>query len=204
MNDNRFLQKFKGHSDTELEQIINDQETFVEEARIAAIQLLKERNGKNDSIEKAEAEIESVKEHKRQLQEKIKEEHREDYSTEDPNAPKLYSKRVIMLFAALFSTIFGAVLMMINFKEVGNQKAKVQVLIFGILYTGLIIFIVNALDIQTNIGIALNWGGAAILTEYFWNKQLGKTIQYQTKNWTKPAIISGIITTPIILALINQ
>ena len=198
MNDNRFLQKFKGHSDTELEQIINDQETFVEEARIAAIQLLKERNGKNDSIEKAEAEIESVKE------QKIKEEHREDYSTEDPNAPKLYSKRVIMLFAALFSTIFGAVLMMINFKEVGNQKAKVQVLIFGILYTGLIIFIVNALDIQTNIGIALNWGGAAILTEYFWNKQLGKTIQYQTKNWTKPAIISGIITTPIILALINQ
>ena len=202
MNDNRFLQKFKNYSSSQLEQIINDKETYVEDARVAAIELLKKKSGTTAEIEKHEIEIQTSQERKSEVQQKIDKEHKTDYSTNDLNAPQLYSKRVVMLFSAIFSTIFGAVLMMNNFKEVGNKKAQFQVLAFGVGYTILTIVIVNMLNIQTNIAIGLNWGGAAIITEYFWNKKLGKTFQYRTKNWIIPAIISASITVPIIWATI--
>jgi hypothetical protein len=203
MSENRFLKKFESKSDSELEQIINDKETFVEQARIAAIEILKERNGQTESTEKAETEIKATQERKIAVQQKVvEEEKKKSFVTDDPNGHELHSKRVITIFSAIFSTIFGAVLMMHNFKEVGNNKARNQVLVFGILYTVASILIINALNIQANLAIVLNFGGAAILTEFFWNKQLGKEIKYRKISWIKPAIISVIITIPFVLALI--
>ena len=200
MSENRFLKKFEYKSDSELERIINDKETFVEQARIAAIEILKERNGQTESTKKAETEMKSAQERKVAAQQKAKEEEKKkSFVMDDPEAPELYSKRVITMFSAIFSTIFGAVLMMHNFKEVGNSKARNQVLVFGILYTIASILIINALNIQA---IALNFTGAAILTEFFWNKQLGKEIKYRKRSWIKPAIISVIITIPFVLAVI--
>ena len=200
MSENRFLKKFEYKSDSELERIINDKETFVEQARIAAIEILKERNGQTESTKKAEAEMKSAQERKVAAQQKAEEEEKKkSFVTDDPEAPELHSKRVITMFSAIFSAIFGAVLMMHNFKEVGNSKARNQVLVFGILYTIASILIINALNIQA---IALNFTGAAILTEFFWNKQLGKEIKYRKRSWIKPAIISVIITIPFVLAVI--
>jgi len=201
MSENRFLEKIEYKSDSELERIINDKETFVEQARIAAIEILKERNGQTESTKKAEAEMKSAQERKVAAQQKAEEEEKKkSFVMDDPEAPELYSKRVITMFSAIFSAIFGAVLMMHNFKEVGNSKARNQVLVFGILYTIASILIINALNIQA---IALNFTGAAILTEFFWNKQLGKEIKYRKRSWIKPAIISVIITIPFVLAVIN-
>ena len=203
MGENRFLKKFESKSDSELERIINDKETFVEQARIAAIEILKERNGHTESTEKAETEMKAAQEKKVVAQQQVaEEEKKKSFVTDDLEAPELHSKRVITIFAAIFSTIFGAVLMMQNFKEVGNNKARNQVLVFGILYTIASILIINALNIQANLAIVLNFGGAAILTEFFWNKQLGKEIKYRKRSWVKPAIISVIITIPFVLALI--
>lgn len=200
MSENRFLKKFEYKSDSELERIINDKETFVELARIAAIEILKERNGQTESTKKAETEMKSAQERKVAAQQKAEEEEKKkSFVMDDPEAPELYSKRVITMFSAIFSAIFGAVLMMHNFKEVGNSKARNQVLVFGILYTIASILIINALNIQA---IALNFTGAAILTEFFWNKQLGKEIKYRRRSWIKPAIISVIITIPFVLAVI--
>ena len=200
MSENRFLKKFEYKSDSELERIINDKETFVEQARIAAIEILKERNGQTESTKKAETEMKSAQERKVAAQQKAEEEEKKkSFVMDDPEAPELYSKRVITMFSAIFSAIFGAVLMMHNFKEVGNSKARNQVLVFGILYTIASILIINALNIQA---IALNFTGAAILTEFFWNKKLGKEIKYRKRSWIKPAIISVIITIPFVLAVI--
>ena len=77
---------------------------------------MKQKSGTNAEIEKYETEIQTAQERKSELQQKIDKEHKTDYSTNDLNAPQLYSKRVVMLFSAIFSTIFGAVLMMSNFK----------------------------------------------------------------------------------------
>jgi hypothetical protein len=203
MSENMFLKKFESKSDDELERIIHDKSKYVEQARIAAIEILTKRNGQTESKVKAETEIRATQERKMTVQNKAREEDKkESFVTDDPDAPELHSKITITLFACIFATIFGAVLMMQNFKEVGNIKARNQVLAFGILYTAFSVFIINAIDVNVNLALPLNFGGAGILAEFFWNNQLGKEIRYRKKSWVKPAIISVIISIPFILALI--
>lgn len=203
MTENRFLDTLKGKDDSELENIIADKKTYVEKARIAAIQILKERNGKTSDLENAENEIKTVQE-KRVIahQKAVEEEKKKSNLTDDPNAPELHSKRVITVFAGIFSTIFGAVLLMYNMKQTDHQKGRIQVLIFGILYTIVGIAILNLLEVRSNLAIIFNLAGAGILNEYFWNKFIGKGFKYRRRSWIKPALISVIITIPFILAII--
>ena len=115
--------------------------------------------------------------------------------------PQLYSKRVIMAFSVLFSTIFGAAILMSNMKQLRNTKARLQVLLFGILYSVGQVFTINSMS-STNLSIPLNILGGVILNEYFWNRYIGKEREYLKKSWLKPAIISGLITVPFLLGLI--
>ena len=195
MNDTLFLKKFESKSDNELKRIIDDKKTFSEQARIAAISILKERNVHREFTEKAEAEIKTIQE-KRADKEKI------NFVTDDPNAPELHSKNTIYFFASFFSTIFGAVLMLQNFREVGNNKVKNQVLVFGILYTLFSILLIITLNIKGNFMMVMNFGGAGILINFFWNKYLGKKIKYRKRSWIKPAIISVIIIIPFVIGFI--
>ena len=132
----------------------------------------------------------------------IEEEKKKNDITDDPSAPELHSKKVIMVFSGLFSTIFGAVLLMYNMKQTNNQTGRIQVLIFGIIYTLTTIVFVNLLNKGGNIALILNIAGGGILIEYFWNKFIGKEFQHRKRGWIKPAIISVLITIPFILVLI--
>ena len=75
-------------------------------------------------------------------------------------------------------------------------------MIFGVLYTLAIIVTINLLNIGTNLALVFNFVGAGILTEYFWNKFIGKEFQYRKRSWIKPAIISVLIIIPIFLAIV--
>ncbi len=145
--------------------------------------------------EKAEAEIKAI-------QEKLSDKEKINFVTDNPNAPELHSKNTIYFFASFFSTFFGAVLMMQNSREVGNNKVKNQVLVFGILYTLFSILLIITLNIKGNFMIVMNFGGAGILINIFWNKHLGKTIKYRKISWIKPAISSVIIAAVFVLVLI--
>lgn len=203
MPTNKFIEKFQDKTDSELQNIISDKKAYVEEARMASIQILKERNGHSQELEAVEKELIEAKEKKVTFQEEdIKEHNKKDYLTDDPNAPELHSKKVITVFSALFSTIFGSVLLMYNMKQTGNVKGRFQVLAFAVLYTIAIITIVNSLKTSFNITIILNLLGAYVLNEYFWNKFIGKDFLYRKRSWIKPAIISVIIIIPFILAMI--
>lgn len=114
--------------------------------------------------------------------------------------PQLYSKRVILAFSILFSTIFGAVILMSNMKKLQNTKARLQVLLFGILHSVGQVFTLNTLE-STNLSLPLNILGGVVLNEYFWNRYIGKEQEYLKKSWLKPAIISGLITIPFLLGL---
>lgn len=120
---------------------------------------------------------------------------------QNEDLPLLYSKRVIAVFSGLFSTIFGAFILMSNLKAVHKEKAKRMVLFFAIAYTLLSMLIVAYLPITTNISILLNVVGAIFLNEYFWNKYLGKELEFERKSWIKPAIISGVISLFVFMAL---
>lgn len=203
MSENRFIEKFQHKTDSELEYILENKKGYNEQAIAASIHILKERNGKTPELESVESEIKIEKEKKEIAREKTFEEHKKKNNiTDDPNAPELHSKKVIMVFSGLFSMIFGAVLLMYNMKQTDNQTGRIQVLIFGILYTIITLVVVNLLKIGGNIALIFNIAGGGILTEYFWNKFIGKEFQHRKRSWIKPAIISVLITIPLILAAI--
>ena len=203
MSENKFIEKFQHKTDSDLEYILENKQSYNEQAVSASIQLLKERNGQSIELESVENEIEVAKEKKDIIQRKVVEEEKKKSNIpDDPNAPELHSKRVIMVFSGLFSAIFGAVLLMYNMKQTDNKKGQNQVLVFGILYTIATLTIITLLDIRGNIALIFNIAGGGILTEYFWNKFIGKEFKHRKRSWIKPAIISVIITIPLILAAI--
>lgn len=118
----------------------------------------------------------------------------------DLDSPQFYSPRAIWGFSVFFTVIFGAVLLSSNLTD---KKAKGLVIGLGVLYTALVIIIMNLLP-QPNTGltIGLNGGGAFILTKLFWDKYVGKETKFRTKPIWKPLIISIIITIPFLLAII--
>ncbi len=203
MNENKYFKIFQNKSDSELEHILENKEKYNEHAVFASIQILKDRNGKSAELETIETEIQVTKEKKIVAQRKIVEdEKKKNNITDDPNAPELHSKRVIMVFSGLFSTIFGSVLLMYNMKQTDNRKGRIQVLVFGLFYTIGTLIIVDLLNYTGNIAIIFNIAGGGILTEYFWNKFIGKELEHRKRSWIKPAIISVLITIPFVLAAI--
>ena len=92
--------------------------------------------------------------------------------------------------------------MMRNLKEIKNTKGKTEVFAFGAIYTLSSITIIVFCNPQLSLVVGLNLIGAIILTDYFWNKHFQRQINYRKKNWAIPAIISTIITTGFVLALI--
>ena len=203
MSENKFIEKFQNKTDSELEYILENKKSYNEQAVFASIQILKARNGESSELKSVVEEIETEKEKKKITQRKaIEENKKKDNITDDPNAPELHSKKVIMVFSGLFSTIFGAVLLMYNMKQTENKTGRIQVLIFGILYTIATLVVVNLMNIGGNIALIFNIAGGGILTEYFWNKFIGKEFEHRKRSWIKPAIISVLITIPLILAVI--
>ena len=117
----------------------------------------------------------------------------------DPEAPQYYSQTAIWAFSVIFTVVFGAVLLASNLTD---KKAKWTVIGFGALYTAIAATLLYQLPRNTGLTLAANAGGALILTEFFWNKYVGAATQFRTKPIWKPLIISLIIITPFILAII--
>lgn len=116
---------------------------------------------------------------------------------------KIYSERVIMVFSVLFSTIFGAVLLMQNLFEIGKKRLAYYILGGSILYTLLTVFLVNIPDEpKSSYSIVLNIIGGAVLVHVFQKRNFMDESIYEKKKFWKPLIISIIIIIPFILALI--
>lgn len=73
MADNQFIEKFKSKSGTELERIASNSNSFVFEARYAAITLLKDRNYNSTIIKQVEKEYENIAKAERKNKEELKE-----------------------------------------------------------------------------------------------------------------------------------
>ncbi|OKS85170.1 hypothetical protein [Mucilaginibacter polytrichastri] len=116
---------------------------------------------------------------------------------------EIYSKRAIWGFSIFFSTIFGGVLLMTNLREAGYKREANLVLIFSVLYTLIGSVVMSYIGIQSSaFAIIFNGIGAAILTEYFFNKYFPED-DYFPKSITKPLIISLVICVAIVLFVYN-
>ncbi|NCD68410.1 hypothetical protein [Mucilaginibacter agri] len=115
---------------------------------------------------------------------------------------EIYSKRAIWGFSIFFSTIFGGVLLMINLRAAGYKSAANLVLLFSILYTLLGSIALSIIGATSGaFAIIFNGIGAAILTEYFFNRYFPEE-DYYPKSIATPLLISFLICIPIVIFMI--
>ena len=208
MEKNNYLRSFQKKSDSELKSIIENQHQFTQQAIDASNHILTQRGIVKSNRERIENH--SLMEKDETIENETSEDRKKGsnnlgnnkYITDDPNAPELYSKRAVYVLTILFSTIAGTVLMMHNLKQVNERKARIHVLVFGILYPLTIMFAFALLDIRSNLGMVFALLGAVILTEYFWNKFIGKEFLYRKKSSMKPFVVSLLIVIPLVILLV--
>jgi len=116
---------------------------------------------------------------------------------------KIYSKRAIWGFSVFFTSIFGGVLLFQNLRDIGKKKEANLVLLFSIIFSVAIIYIVNIPEKpKSSLTLLCNMLGALILTEYFFQKYFPNQAEYEKKKIWKPFLISMAITIPIVLVMI--
>ncbi|WP_245893456.1 SLC5/6 family protein [Polaribacter butkevichii] len=187
-------------SNKELETIFNEKEKYTVEAIQAVIWELENRN----LIEKTAISVDETLKKSDAVNAVISTEKKENNESpfEELELPFLYSKKAIQGFTIFFSTIFGAFLLMQNLKEMNKPKARIQTLTFGIVYTILSAIILNYLPKTFFITLLFNLIGYVILTEYFWNKHIGKDLAFQKKQIWQPLATSIFIVLALILLLL--
>lgn len=195
---NSFSHIMTKKSNKELELLLEQKELYTDEAVQAVIWELENRN----LIEKDAIKLDVVPLEIKEKELELKN------TTESPfkelDLPILYSKRVIQGFTILFSTIFGAILLMKNLKEMNKPKARIEVLVFGIFYTVFTGVLLNYLPKTFFLTLVFNLIGYAILIEYYWNKNLGKELSYRKKSMLIPLIISLVFMVIIVFLQLSQ
>jgi hypothetical protein len=201
MRTNSFTLKMSKKSDLELETIIKEKDNYTEVAIQAVIWELENRN----LIEKSSIPYQEPKNKENLTDASISEEVLDNNESpfQELVLPILYSKKTIQGFTILFSTIFGVALLMSNLKAMNKPKARIEVLVFGIIYTLFTTVLLNYLPKMFFITLLFNIIGYAVLTEYYWNKNLGRNLQHRKKEIWKPLIISISITVLLVFLLFS-
>lgn len=123
---------------------------------------------------------------------------------EQDKLPALYSKTQILVISLVFSTVFAAFLLRSNLKEIGKKKEGNLILIFAFVFMLAAAALIQVLGLPPNLTFIANVIGAALLNEFFWNKYLGREIEYEKKGWRKPLLISLLITIPFFILVLNS
>ena len=199
MRQNSFSTNMRTKSNKELENILTEKDKYTEEALQAVTWELEDRN----ILEKPTIVIEDTPTENTVSEAPISKENTESNKSpfEELEVPVLYSKNAILGFTIFFSTIFGAVLLMQNLKQMNKPKVRNQVLIFGLVYTLCSTILLNYLPKSIFTTLILNVIGYAVLTEYFWNTHLGKYLVHQNKQIWKILGISMLIVFALIFLL---
>ena len=120
---------------------------------------------------------------------------------EDPDAPAFYSRRVVYLFAFLFSTLFGSIIMAINVAKTSKPGRAVWVILFGIVYTLVVFFLAASANMGSTFNIVTAIAGAYGLELLFWNRFIGNETLYRARPIWVPLAI-GLVLAAIVFYLI--
>ena len=202
-----FLATIPTKTDEELEDYITNRRKYVPEAISAAIDELRSR-GRVFTDEELEEIV-------RDKNEQIEAEKKEDAAlwksslrgwnknlVKDESAPAFYSERVIYIFSAVFSVLFGSVLVALNIRRTESKQGFWQVLMFGVFYSAGQIAILESIPINSALTISFNLLGAFILHKFFWQKYIGKDTKYRARPIWIPLAIGIALSALFILAAI--
>jgi len=100
---------------------------------------------------------------------------------EDPDAPMLYSRRVLYIFTVLCGALFGSIMLAINCSKVKNQAGIAWSLLFGVVFTIIQVIGANYANIGSSYAILCGLIAALCLDRAFWDRFIGNAIFYRTK-----------------------
>lgn len=198
MTDNQYITYYKSRPTEELKEITFQENLYEDEARLAALLILKDRgeisNENEESELKAlEEKIKAKKESVLKEQEKAAEIKMKNNS--DENAlPELYSPVAILGFSLFFSLIFGAVLMFLNLKKLGKSTQAINVLLVSVSIMVLMYFASIKFQLSQVVMLLINLGGGLLLIEFFWKKHVGIHTKFKKKPIAKAVLVSVIIS----------
>jgi len=145
--ENEFNERMSNSSDKELFEILNNKESYQEEAFNSAINELNKRGFSEETTPALKEYEEDKRNEKLELE-------------RQQLLPELYSQKSIIIFSAFFTAICGAIMMAYNFRELENKEKSKSVLLFGFVYALLFIFLISLTDV--NIIILLLQIGALV------------------------------------------
>lgn len=123
---------------------------------------------------------------------------------EDPDAPLMYSRRVIYVFAFLFGAMFGSIMMAMNISKTGKRNEAYLAVLFGIGFTSLQIYFMS--KINANSGGSYGYLGGLIsaycLNYIFWKNFIGYSTFYRARTFWVPLIIALLFVAVIIAAIL--
>jgi len=112
---------------------------------------------------------------------------------DDEQAPLLFSKRAIYTFSFFFSVLAGAILMVLNTRNMKRHDAIVPILSFAIGYLTLAITVINLIESYFKISIPNSsiaaLSGGMLLTHFLWGKYIGDETLYRKRKTLFPGLI---------------
>lgn len=194
-------------SDRELEKYLENDNRFVPDAVKIAVQILEERGRIFNDVEKAD--IQNIIQNKIDSEEqKLKDEQEDlkDHITDDPSAIALHSKTLIWTSSLFLGTLFGAILMALNFSTLNKYTSAILTLIFGIIYVPFQYYAYQFI-VENNFGNHGKYNsellpmvlGPAILT-LIWVTAMPKRLPYRSKSLLIPAMLA----IPIFIIILNN
>ncbi|QDO94137.1 hypothetical protein FNB79_09145 [Formosa sediminum] len=203
MTDNIFVTRFSKMTDAELESISFNEDVYTDEARLTALEILIDRGIHTEAILNTHTALTAKILVTPPSQPKIDAKQQpSDFANASNTSdslqplPELYSKTFILAISILFSPLFGSILLISNFKRLGLQTAKNQVVYFILTYLVIVVSI-SMLGVNSNFALLTNTIGGFILTEYFWKTHLKHITTYKKRDWVKPVLIMLAITIPL-------
>jgi hypothetical protein len=122
----------------------------------------------------------------------------------DPEAPLLYSRQALNAFTIFCGALFGSILLAINVTKTKNHSKAVWVVIFGVVFTALQIYILRRFASQSSSSWAIVGGfiAAGLLDSFFWKRYIGYSTFYRARPIWIPLIIAIVVFGLIIAVII--
>jgi hypothetical protein len=120
----------------------------------------------------------------------------------DPFAPNLYSRKAVYGFTFFMGALFGSIMLAINAGKVRNTKGVWTALLFGVVFTGIQVAVVNTFHTNNSGSIFFGIISAFFSDYVLWPRVIGNEAFYRAKPIWVPLITAIVLGVLIVTAVI--
>lgn len=187
--ENQYINYYKKHSENELIEVINSPNSYNNEARLAAYELLGNKEYAFSSVQTTEYE-----DLKNEFKQKDIDQQAKVEAELSQELPSWYSPTAILGFSIFLEPLFGAILLSHNFKIANKTKQAKLVILVGVLFLLARMALIYTQQMSQIASLAISIGAGIVFVEVFWKKHLGYQVKYERKSIWKPLLIFVGIT----------